>query len=73
MDPIEEISRALCVLDGQDPDEGAEGGKPLWLLYRPEARTALLVLRTRALDQVAAKGYPALREFVDQILPPPGP
>ena len=48
---IERVARAICVVQGHDPDEpswrivGRAGLRPAWESYEPEARAALTAMR----------------------------
>jgi selenocysteine lyase/cysteine desulfurase len=53
---IEQVARALCSHDGL-PENTKHDGKPMWMDFMPEARTALAAMRIRdPLSPILAAG-----------------
>lgn len=56
MGPIERAARALCKLDGHDPDGASFSsmGDPYWMFYTEKAKTVIAAIREPSAGMVAA-------------------
>ena len=66
MSKVEEVARALCWANGQDPDLSLGGDKQnwLWMEYEHQAKRAIAAMREPS-DWMVRHGVPPLERRMD--------